>query len=229
MKKILFFSILIGAVMLVACDPPVVDDPEKSVESELNADTCCAMLMAYYPYSLNEEFIFENKELGKTWETKAYEHKKGEYPDVNVSYKTTMNDATGEISRTGAWHVNIDAPIIEKDWTTKLLYDPTYVMVDIGYRPKYKDKRNDSLYVRMWWDIHVRPNAEELYSGGVETSCDTKKLLDFLTDTITFPLKNQRVNGKSGAAPAGSYVRLVKDQGLTDFCIDGKTVWRRVK
>ena len=89
MKKFLFFSILIGAVMLVACDPPVVDpstkDPEKPVESELNADTCCAMLMAYYPYSLNEEFIFENKELGKTWETKAHEHKKGEYPDVHVS------------------------------------------------------------------------------------------------------------------------------------------------
>ena len=55
-----------------------------------------------------------------------------------------------------------------------------------------------------------------------------KEVLAQLTDTIIIPIRRQGTTNREIVAPEGAYARIVKDHGLTDFSVDGTTVWRRV-
>ena len=76
--KLFIISLLVAATgLLVSCDRGL---SEADLKNYINA------LKYYYPYSLNEEFIFENESLGQTWEALPYDdYNEGVYPYTHIT------------------------------------------------------------------------------------------------------------------------------------------------
>lgn len=85
-------------MLLISCNTPEPEQQEK-----ITAETCLNMLLAYYPYSLDENFVYVNETTGRKWDAKAYDrYKNEEYPRTSV----TNNPS-------GYWDIEIMAEILE--------------------------------------------------------------------------------------------------------------------
>lgn len=80
MKTRLHLFIITSAfALLTACMP----DPELN---EVTPETCAAALVKYFPYSIDEKFIFVNDNLNHRIEAKAHDgYKKGTYPATYIN------------------------------------------------------------------------------------------------------------------------------------------------
>ena len=76
-------------------------------------------------------------------------------------------------------------------------------------------------------DSRLAFKVNEQYYGYTSSYIDTAEAFSFFTDTITIPLISQ-VKPNQKELPEGSFVHIVKNQGITDFSTDGETVWRRI-
>jgi len=206
------------ATAMVACTekPEQPEEPTYPTQEELQSyrDT----LLLYYPYSLDEEFVFVNEELGQTWKAKADDQKTGMYPIVYLQLPNLSEDCDCK----GMWSIHIFAPLLEQG----LSHYPT----DINYIQTDITGAWMSVNVYNWEFQTYRENGKERYQGGIYIAGQNGKIDDILNtpDTIIVPIPE---NGKSTFVtnPEGAYARIVKHQGLTDFSVDGKTVWKRIK
>jgi hypothetical protein len=98
-SKISFIILIIAVVAMTACSTT----PKKEVLLDY-----LESLKPYYPYVAGEELVFENEELGQTWEITAYDDNNS-YPNTYVDYDNTIGS-----SNQGCWFVNIDAPFAKK-------------------------------------------------------------------------------------------------------------------
>ena len=160
-------------------------------------------LKLYYPYSVGEKFIFMNDELGLTWEAKACDER-GSFPHTTMDYP----EKDIRSKSYNVWGAYINADIVEKDLTPDNK-NRNHIRTDI-------EGNGTKAYV-VWFVKILIYNEELATSKGF--MCDYNEVFSLLTDTILLP----------ASSPEGSYARIVKYQGLTDFSVDGKTVWKRVK
>lgn len=66
------------------------------------------------------------------------------------------------------------------------------------------------------------------YTGEIRSYCSQEEVLTQLTDVITIPIQYYHKYGESvNDAPKDAYARIVREKGLTEFSIDGQTVWKR--
>ena len=208
--KLYFLTGIIAAILVTACTP-------VHRSKDVNAETCLNALKAYYPYSVDEEFVFVNDELGLTWEAKAYDYGKGVYPEASKDEYFSITDGNSY----GSWYAMIHAWITTNGMPPKQ-HSPGTNYSSIYYTGTY----------HIAWYFQLYFNPENWFDGGYSLECSESDVLPSLTDTIILPIPLQ-INGTDMVEPSkgtnGAYARIVKHQGLTDFSTDGKTVWKRVK
>ena len=204
MKTRIFPFIFILAILcLAACTP-------ESEGMKVNPKTCLKVISAYYPYTEDENFVFVNEELGRTCKAKAFKRTNDEsYPYVRIMdcrYSPAMKCY-------GDWSVDVFAALQETESSSDQALSG-YIQTNVFCSP---DDKLES--VALFW--YVQLNVSD--GGSSQCHCDilcfSEDLYKHFTDTIVLPLNS----------PEGAYARIVKNQGLTDFSVDGKTVWKRVK
>ena len=203
MKKVIF-SLITFATLFTSCTSC---DPGMPTEQEMQ--NYMSVLSHYYPYSITDTFVFKNDISGEVWEAYPYSLYGGStYP------RTSLSKLDG---KTTGWSADIEAPL-----TTKGLENYHYVGITTTLH-----------YIggimAMGWNVLWKINEDETVHGGYIITCSKDQLLSNLTDTILIPIPCQVMPGPPVIAPDEGYARIIKHQGLTDFSIDGKTVWRRVK
>lgn len=84
----------------------------------------------------------------------------------------------------------------------------------------------------MIWRMDLRLSMrmpQEYFTAYLDVRCKPSELASLLTDTISVPIQTIVCPGMDTTIVEGACVHIVKNKGITDFILDGKTVWRRVK
>ena len=210
--KLLILSFISALTLLVSCNPPEPDSKEMTAES------CMELMKSYYPYSLDEDFVFVNDSLNLRWEAKAYDaQKKGIYPWPHID-----NDEDSEKNPDG-WSCDIHAWVLENG-VSPYAYGKSQISTYISYRPNTKF---ESPFI-INWVAEIYLSGEDKYQADERFYCrDATELSSTFADTIVLSIDYHSTHEP---IPEGSYVRIVKNVGITDLSFDGgKTVWRRVK
>lgn len=217
MRTKLFLISLIGTFALLTACTPV---PELN---EVTPKTCVVALSKYFPYSIDEKFIFVNESLNHRIEAKAYDaYKQGIYPQTIVEadqgeegewsssvhaymFNTQINPDS--LSWTHYWVERISAWIYN---TPSESVAPIWLVWGMSFR---LSMRKPQEYFTAYWDVHCKPS----------------ELASLLTDTITLLIQSIESPDMDTTIVEGSCVHIVRDKGIVDFSLDGKTFWRRVK
>ena len=193
--KLFFTSLILGATLLVSC----YDSP-----SELELQDYLTIMRPYYPYSMEDTFIFVNDSTGSRWEGYPYDYQEKNIYPYTETYKSSNYSAQAMTS--AEIHAK-DAPY------------------------KWKISTNISCLAgeyHMYWYIEFNFNDSVSYQGGYQLCSSESAILASFTDTILLPIPYQHDPRTPMVEPSEPYVRIVKNKGLTDFSVDGQTVWRRV-
>ena len=177
------------------------DPSEKEMQGYL------AALRPYYPYPKNGTFIYVNDTLERTWEVKVEKNMDDNYPYTNMTI--CKREITSKCS--GDRSVSIWTHFMKEQTP----YDQRAGMLstEITYM-------GGASSMEIYWSLKLYLNDDEHYQGGSYTKCGLDEVLSQFTDTIILSIDE---------AENGAYARIIKNQGLADFSVDGKTVWRRVK
>ena len=206
-KLFIISLIIMASGLLVSCDNGL---------SEADLNSYIAAIKHYYPYSLAETFLFENKSLGQTWEANAYDYShEGIYPftSIQICKRELGSKCSGDRS------ASIIACMIEKDRDENLGYSEisTYLSQEGGHKEVY-----------CLWRVSLLMSDSIFYTGEIRSYCSQEEVLTQLTDVITIPIQYYHKYGESvNDAPKDAYARIVREKGLTEFSIDGQTVWKR--
>ena len=217
MKTKLFIFGILAATLLVSCTPPNPKPNPIPVITKEELQVYLDSLKAYFPYSIDEEFVFKNEDLDSTWVATAYDYAGGgTYPHTMM---VIDNDEDCECY--GGWQTEMSAWLVNPDWTPHK-YNPSRISVDAV-------KEAGGNTVHLIWDCDLRFAAKKYFITGLFLGCSQDEILSLLADTMYLLPLEPAATEPVTSMPDGPYVRIVKHQGLTDFSTDGKTVWRRVK
>ncbi len=212
MKAKLFISnLIVIAAICSSCRGPRSNEIEPT-EKDLN--NYITVLSHYYPYTLNDEFVFENESLGKRWENKPFVYGMDSiFPQTEIwlcddPYASCYGDRVAGIYSN-----------FMENGLSRFESSPSEISTYI--------RCNGDAYIG--WHIKLSFGIYDNCSGHYSISCMPKEVLSILTDTILIPIQIQDTENERIAAPENAYARIVIGQGLTDFSTDGKTVWKRVK
>ena len=212
--KLFLIGLIMAAVCFSSCEPRNDGADGKLTEKDLN--NYIAALSHYYPYTINDDFIFRNEKSGEKWENKPFVYDGDSiYPEVEI---WLCNDP--KASCYGDRVAHIYSYFIENG-VSRYEYAPSRVATFIA--------EAGSVDMDITWDVYLSFGANDYYQGFYRVSCLPKEVLAQLTDTIIIPIQRQGTVSGDIAAPDGAYARIVKDQGLSDFSTDGITIWRRVE
>ena len=210
MKKqiFLFASILAFVSAFISCnkapEDPTIATPENTLE----------LLLRYVPDTAGQTRVFINEETGKKWSLTAYQtkHPEQSLPFPSVSYREHYLDIPEK------WSVGIN-PKFEggPEETGFSTISNNYHITVSGDRETGK--------INMVWMSTLYLSSSESYTGMDQADYTVNDFLSNLSDTLRFSL----TKGGKQPVPDGCYINVVKDKGLTDFCVDGKTVWRLAK
>lgn len=206
--KVFLACVLMSVGLLVSC---------REEPSEADMKSYIAAVSLYYPYSLDEDWVFINDRTGDKWEAYAYDfYNEGKYPYTHITIcphevgSKCSGDKSGEII---AWMVEKGVPVT--------LDEPSSITTTFNNVGGQKE-------VGVEWHVSLRMSTGVLYSGSMSNTYPYTAVLSQLTDTLEIPLSHMRPQGESNQpASKGAYARIVKNQGLTEFSVDGETTWRR--
>lgn len=207
MKTKLFWLLTLIAIpmMMVSCYQGASD---QELKNYVNA------LLPYYPYTIEDEFVFVNESTGERWEARPYDY----YRDGQFPYTHTWSCHESMASCFGDWSAEVEA-ILSADSLTRRMYGTGQICTHIAYcggGPMVD------------WHIKLIRSSGDYIDGGSRTDCTKDEILTLLTDTILLPIAYHDTTNTIISAE-GAYARIVRGEGLTDFSADGKTIWRRVK
>lgn len=218
MKAKFFIISLVGALTLLASCKPV--EPELK---EVTPENCIEAFMPYFPYSIGEKFIFFNESLGHTIQANAYDElKDGIYPDTFINEKSEEAETSWN-AQVQAYmfnsRINPDSIPWTHHWVERIaayaVYDPSYA--EAPYR--------------MAWSVQLRLDMKNAFIAYWDLYREKSELASLLTDTITLPVMQIISYDQSmdTTIVEGACVHIVKNKGIVDFSLDGKTYWKRVK
>jgi len=222
MKKhfLLFASIIAFAGIFVSCNnEPDGPEPPKEATPQNTAD----YLLRFVPYEIGQSLVFANESLGREWTIKPYEYKNSYYDpnEVPVFPKVNIIEERGGDYK-GQWIVDIQADLLEEG-VSRVADKMSSTSVSLN-----GDNNTDTIAIT--WMLAIRLSATEFYDGGLQRYyCTRKDFFTFIGDTVHLTLNRMREGQIMVEAPSGCYINMVKDKGITDFCVDGKTIWKRKK
>ena len=168
------------------------------------ADDTLAEVKPYFPYSLDETIVFVNEQLADSIEFVVSQIKERAYGDNNISSKNY-----------GCWDATMTVNMV-------LTYPQT----------KYEQRSHISFSafgdetVGLMWASTMLLKWEKVDEAHVHYRCKEEEITNYMTDTIMVPvIENPTIADKR----FDPYMRVVKNYGLTDFSLDGKTTYRRIK
>ena len=211
-SKISIIILVFAALLMAGCSKP------KEVPTENDLKTYLAELKLYYPYAVNEQFVFVNETTCERLEVKAMPEQDNEYPITSYG----IHEEDPESMSYEMWSIDIYAPMINNEFS---------MVLDMDSHIAGKGLICDGIL----WMFSVKLDSKYSYIGVKLPDASDNDVLSLFTDTVEITeISKTYIDDFSGeiqqeSAPSGSYARIVRNKGLTDFCIDGKTVWRRVK
>lgn len=213
--RIFLISLIMASVCLFSCEHD--GDGAEIAPTEKDLHNYIAALSHYYPYSINDVFIFRNESSGERWENKPFVYSgDSTYPETEI-WLCDDSDASCYGDRTA----QICSYFMEKG-VSRYEYAPSGITTFIA-------KTGGSEDINFSWYVYLSFGAYDYYQGISTVRCMPEEVLNQLTDTIIIPIRHKGTASGVIAAPNGAYARIVTDKGLTDFSVDGTTVWRRVK
>ena len=208
--KFILLNLIVIAAITTSCGGSHIESTEKDWHNYLTT------LSDYYPYSIDDEFIFKNDSLGVIWKNQPFTYSGDSiYPQTDF---WSCNDPFA--SCYGDRTINISADFIEEG-VSRYAYAPSNVSTFIA--------QSGSPEVWISWDIMLSFGPDNYYRGTCSVLCLPAEVLGQLTDTIIIPIRRQGTTNGEIDIPDGAYARIIKNKGLTDFSTDGKTVWKRVQ
>jgi len=205
MKK--FFLSGLAVFMLASCYHGATDE-------QLNQYV--AAIQQYYPYTLNDDFVFVNDNTGEKWEGQPYDYYgKGIYP---YPYSSSCKEPGA--SCFGDWSARVEA-----------------TLATIGIDPRlagFGDMTTDISYCGggpiVLWNVKILLSVDKSLQWHCMYDCSDGDVFRILTDTVYVPYTTTHQLLKEPITqPEGGYAQIVKGKGLTAFSIDGETIWRRVQ
>ena len=207
--KLFLISLVALATLMMSCRNDV---SEKDMKGYLNDMLC------YYPYALEEDVTFVNDSLGQTFVVRPKTPGDGIFPTRHI---IICSDGIWSKCR-GDKSVSVSARMNEKDASRGERF--ILLVSHVGYTG-HLDYEN-SMDIEFSIELALVDN-ENYYGAAVRQNVSPEDVYSCLSDTILIPITQKNTLGPTLEAPEGAYARIVKGQGLTDFSIDGKTVWRR--
>ena len=205
-KYLQIFCLMVVSLLVPSCE---------NRPSEADMKACLAALSLYYPYSINDKYVFVNDSLDRTWIGRPYDYyKDGVYPHTELFVCNTVGAQCY-----GDRMVSIQASLATDGLDTKV----------VGFGIIETDVNYSAGSFHVGWRIRIHLSEEESVTGGFSFSCSEGGFYEHLKDTILLPIPYQISQEMHVNSTAEGYARVVKNKGLVDFSIDGKTVWKRVK
>ena len=206
-------SLLCGALgvlaFLVSCETNSIDKPEQK---EINRLNTLELMKKYFPYQADATYDFINDQTGNVWSITPSVNSSDlhEFPAVeSYEYKG---------ARGLEWENTINAEFIVGGLGN---VNPTVILFNVSTSGT-------------GFEIHLQTKIPLSQSEAYGTSlsqmeCDSVEFYNIFTDTIIMPItKEYDARGRSSRYDMpDAYVKMVRGVGLTDFSIDGKTVYRR--
>ena len=213
MKRFIF--ILCTAGLLAACNTnnPEPEEPQKpNLPDTVNAQTCKDVILRYFPYSPSEMLTFQNSQTGEDWQiSPRIKDMSEDFPAVTI---------TEGISTSDDWYLDIEA------YFMKAGDDYHHALTCCGLSCTiFPTLRGDTIEIRWSGLISLTGNYEDKYiATWLTIKADSANVLKHLTDTLTIQLEKPQT-----VLPPEVCMHVVRERGITDFSLDGKTIWNRVK
>ena len=208
MKNLFYLTIMITVGgLFVSCNGNKSNEPQT-----LNAEKMLEMSLAYFPYNEKDSLEFVNDQTGRKWDIETY--------SINKSCRTGKEGS-------------------ESQGISKSIVDVKFTVKDVAFIKQQNAKITFNIiadtfnigkdtYIFMSQFVYIPLSDDEIYSGQTEINCNEVDFYSYFSDTIMIPLTEDLYN-RSTPLPEGAYARLVKNKGLTDFSVDGTTIWKRVQ
>lgn len=199
--------------LLVACNTNAPD------QRTVNPLSCRDVILTYFPYSIDEHFVFENDLTKERKVLDAYSQDGKTYPSVSIHGASSSDSVKSH----GDWEVLVYAHMIAEDNVLNgnmLGYQSGYINFTVK-----GSAYNKKCLIGFYSPLIL--NKNEQYYGYTSSYIDTAEAFSLFTDTITIPLLSQSKPTRV-VLPEGACVHIVKNKGITDFSLDGNSVWRRV-
>ena len=222
-RYFLFVGVCIIAGIMSSCN----NNPEPEDSMYATPQNTLNYLLHYVPYKVGQSLVFSNEDLGREWTVNPYEYKDVYYdPNEEPRFPNIhFMDVRKSGDHVGTWDVEIEAALLEEGVSRIADYLSATSMAVHG--------NNNTDTVEVLWMPSIRLSQTEYYDGLHRIHYTQEQFLPSLGDTIHLSLYRMRkyegADYKMVEAPEGCYINMVKDKGLTDFCVDGKTIWKRVK
>ena len=183
-------------------------NPIEPKEEKISIDECTNLVAQYFPYTKNSEIQFssENGDL------------------ISMFALESKYD--------GSCPVVVTDSLLGPE-TFSLVYTYFYVSSDIPetqnriYSQMFFPYNGDTATID--WMITLQWEKDVYYDVCTRKIIPLKNPYISLTDTLEFPILYRLSKTESQYALNGAYVRIVRHKGLTEFCVDGETIWKRVK
>ena len=199
------------AGLFVACEREPEMPKEVTIQNVLN------VVKWYYPYEEGDVLTFKNESTGETWSIVAKN-------DGTTKFLTTNTDEIQDGEAPGhptkGWSVRVDC-----DMTVDGLSEPnkhTFFATTIGADTYYST-------MNMHWYTAIRLKEDELYRASIEYRDSLNQIYSYFPSTISLKVQNVLKGTELKAVPENAYVKILKHKGLTEFSLDGQSIWQRVK
>ena len=176
----------------------------------LNKEEVLQSALEYFPYQEGDILIFYNATTGDTISMAA----------VSSDSENFLITHVDEIKGDPGWLIRVEAAL-----TIGKLQAPnnkSFSLVNIS------DSYTSEM-IQMRWGTNILFSKNAVYYASLVNKCKPEDIYNHFKDTIYLPVE-QIYNGKTYEnADKNAYVNIVKSRGITDFSLDGKTIWKRVK
>ena len=203
-------KVLIASLMAIVMGLIVSCKQEEPTETDMK--NYIEALKAYYPYSQGESVSFWNEDLERQWNLNANACNS----HIIICKNEPGSKCSGDRSAT-----------ISTSFEEGGINSNKEIVSEIGTLLEHEGG-SKTVFIR--WDMSLRLSKEEYYQGSASVTCPTENVLAQFTDTIIVQITGKRsASGDMESAPKGAYAHIVKGKGMTDFSLDDRTVWKRVK
>ena len=216
MKKYLIFAILVITVVagvFLSCNREPEMPTEVTMQNVLN------VVMRYYPYEEGDVLTFKNENTGETLSLAAKSSENMPFLSTDVG---DMTYKPSEDAETNTWGWKIEVASFFTVDGLDVPNNKSSVMTVIMADTERQRMQNN-------WNCGIQLNGNEFYRCDRLSQCQPKDVYTYLTDTISLIVRDVTTVKGITRLPEDGYLYIVRDKGITEFCLDGKTIWKRVK
>ena len=176
-----------------------------------------AELLRYFPYHIGDTCVFENTEIDSSLVVLPVDkYNSGSFPYHRI-YTCGPNEKC-----------SFDKEVmVHALWNGTEKNKNAIVKIDLDLQHP-----RGSANMQTYWYGSIVMGENAQYAGRFDAEYPIEEILSIISDTLVLPILDFTMpldGGPIDISSQGAYLRLVKDHGLTDFSLDGTTVWCQVK